>query len=124
MEGARDAVRGSQEKLRAYTELLNQQARELDAEVRSVRLHPRYAVLVNEGTFGLPTVIDGPLEVERLDREIEQVRFALERLSSPGALDEVRGAIREYEAAERTRRAMATGLARMPGSRRRPRRHR
>lgn len=101
LEGAGDAARLSQEKLRAYTELLKHQARDLGTEVQSVRLHPRYAPLLIDGPFDLPMVVDGPREVERLDLEIEQVRFALMRLSSNEALDEVRGAIREYRDAEK-----------------------
>ena len=61
-----------------------------------MRLHPRYAVLIVEGRFGSPVVIDGPREVERLDTINAQVRSALERLSSRDALEEVRSAIREY----------------------------
>ena len=86
----------SLDKLRAYSELLKQQATELADEVQSLRLHPRYAVLIVEGPFGSPVVIDGLREVERLDTVIAQVRSALERLSSPDALEEIRGAIREY----------------------------
>ena len=54
-----------------------------------------------EGPFGLPVVIDGPREVERLDTVIAQVRSALERLSSRDALEEVRSAIREYRDSEK-----------------------
>lgn len=85
----------SREKLRAYAELLKQQATELQPEVQSLRLHPRYAPLMVDGPFGLPVVIDGPREVERLDATIEQIRAALDRLSSDQALTEVRGAIGE-----------------------------
>ena len=46
-------------------------------------------------------VIDGPHEVERLDYVIEQLRRALERLSFNQALQEVRGAIREYRDSEK-----------------------
>ena len=96
-----DAARLSLEKLRAYTVLLKQQATELAEEVQSLRLHPRYAVLIVEGPFGFPVVIDGPREVERLDTINAQVRFALERLSSRDALEEVRSAIREYRDSEK-----------------------
>lgn len=96
-----DVARLSREKLRAYTEFLKQQATELEAEIQMVRLHPRYAPLVVDGPFGLPMVIDGPGEVERLDTIIEQLRSALERLSSNEALQEVRGAIREYRDSEK-----------------------
>ena len=62
-----DAARLSRDKLRAYTDLLKEQATELEAEIQSLRLHPRYAALIVEGPFGVPMVIDGPREVERLD---------------------------------------------------------
>jgi hypothetical protein len=96
-----DAARPSREKLRTYTELLKQQATELEAEVQSLRLHPRYAPLIVDGAFGLPMVIDGPRELERLDTVIGQIGLALERLSSRDALDEVRGAIRQYRDSEK-----------------------
>jgi len=95
------ADRLSREKLRAYAELLKQQAIEIQNEVQSVRLHPRYAPLIVDGPFGLPMVIDGPREVERLDAVIKQIRSALVRLSSDQALEEVRGAIGEYREAEK-----------------------
>ena len=63
-----------------------------------------------EGPFGFPMVIDGPREVERLDTIIAQVRAALERLSSRDALEEVRGAIREYRDSEK--RQTLAGLRR------------
>jgi hypothetical protein len=94
-------ARLSLEKLRAYTGFLKQQATELEAEIQLLRIHPRYALLVVEGPFGLPMVIDGPGEVERLDATMEQIRSALERLSSNGALQEIRGAIREYRNSEK-----------------------
>jgi hypothetical protein len=96
-----DAARLSREKLPAYTELLKQQAAELADEGQSLRLHPRYAALIIEGPFGFPLVIDGPREVERLDTIIGQIRSAVERLLSRDALDEVRGAIREYRDSEK-----------------------
>lgn len=101
LEGAGDAARMSHERLQAYTDMLKQQARELNTEVHSLRLHPRYAALLVDTPFGLPMVVDGPGEVEQLDFEIEQIRSALERLSSSECLDEVRGAIREYREAEK-----------------------
>lgn len=100
-ESTGDAARLSAEKLRAYTEMLKRQAHELRAEVQSLQFHPRYADLVQEGPFGFPLVINGPSEVERLDAMNAQLRSGLDRLSSPDALDEVRGAIREYRDAEK-----------------------
>jgi len=99
-----DAARLSLEKLRAYTELLKEQATELAEQRQSLRLHPRYAVLIVEGPFGLPVVIDGPREVQRLDTINARVRAALERLSSRDALEEVRSAIREYRDSEKRQR--------------------
>ena len=98
-----DAARSSNGKLGAYTDLLKEQARELEAEFQSLLLHPRYAPLIVDGRFGFPVVIDGPREVERLDTVIEQIRAALERLSSDEALQEVRSATREYLEAEKRR---------------------
>ena len=94
--------------LRAYTDLLKEQATELEAEMQSLRLHPRYAALIVEGPFGFPMVIDGPREVERLDGVIEQIEAGLQRLSSTEALQEVRGAIREYPGLRRAPHARAT----------------
>jgi hypothetical protein len=95
-----DAARLSRDKLQAYTALLKAQATDLQAENDSMRLHPRYAPLIVDGPFDLPMIIDGPREVERLDYVIGQLRPALERLSSKEALQEVRGAIREYRDSE------------------------
>jgi hypothetical protein len=105
-----DATRLSSEKLRAYTRLLTQQATELQGELQSLRLHPRYFPLIVEGPFGMPLVIDGPRELKRLDNNIEQIRFAIERLSSNEALQEVRGAIREYRDSEKRRERLAITL--------------
>jgi hypothetical protein len=98
-----DAARMSGDRLRAYTELLKQQATELSHEVQSLHLHQRYAGLIVKGPFDFPMIVDGPREVERLDTIIAQLRSALERLSSRDALDEVRGAIREYRDSEKQR---------------------
>ena len=98
-----NAPRLSREKLREYTDLLKEQVAELEAEIQSLRFHPRYAALIVEGPVGLPVVIDGPREVERLDTISEQIDAALQRLSSDEALQEVRGAIREYRESEKRR---------------------
>ncbi len=101
LDPAVDAASVSRDKLQAYTTLLKEQATELQAEIQSMRLHPRYAPLIVDGPFDLPMVIDGPREVERLDYVIEQLRRALERLSFNEALQEVRSAIREYRDSEK-----------------------
>ena len=105
IDPAVDAARLSRDKLQAYTALLKEQATELQAEIHSMRLHPRYAPLIVDGPFDLPMVIDGPREVEHLDYVIEQLRRALERLSSNEALQEVRGAIREYRDSEKRQKS-------------------
>jgi hypothetical protein len=71
-----------------------------------MRLHPRYAPLIVDGPFDLPMVIDGPREVEQLDYVIEQLRRALKRLSCNEALQEVRGAIREYRDSEKRQKSV------------------
>ena len=89
-----DAAGLSGDKLRAYTASLKEQAAEIEAETQSLRFHPRYAALIIEGPFGVPMVIDGLREMERLDGMIEQLDAARQRLSSNEAIQEVRGAIR------------------------------
>lgn len=101
LEPAVDAASLSRDKLQAYTRLLQEQATQLRAEIKWMRLHPRYAPVIVDGPFDIPMVIDGPREVERLDYVIEQLRLALERLSFNEALEEVRGAIREYRDSEK-----------------------
>jgi hypothetical protein len=102
--GARTgSVPTSEEKLRSYVSLLNAQARELEAECRILRLHPRYAELTVDGPIGFPVLIDGPGEAARLDEVIEFLRAALERLASE-PLQEIRGAVQEYRAAHQARR--------------------
>jgi len=90
-----------QDKLNAYTELLKEQATQLQAELRELRLQPKYAPLLVESAFGAPMVIDGPAEVERLDAQIVQLAAAIERLSTDQALAEVRATIRDYQAARK-----------------------
>ena len=94
-----EAGRLSAEKLRAYTELLKQQASELEAECNQVRFHPRYAPLLVDGPFGTPMLIDGPREAAALDDLIESLRVDVERLRSDEALTVVREALRTYRGA-------------------------
>lgn len=96
-------ARLSRDKLRTHTELLKQQATDLEAEIESLPLHPRYAALIVDGPFGLPIVIDGSREVARLDAIIDSIGSALERLSSCDALKEARSAIGEYRDSEKLR---------------------
>jgi hypothetical protein len=103
LDPAGDVGRIAQEKLRAYVELLKQQAADLQDEIELLPLHPRYALLLVDGPFDMPMVIDGAHEVGQLDSEIVQLRSAIVRLSSDQALDEVRGAIRDYRQSEKRR---------------------
>jgi hypothetical protein len=96
-----DAARVSSDKLRAYTAILKEQATELEADIHSLRLQPRYSALIVEGPFGVAMVVDGPREVARLDGVIAQIEAALQRLASNEALAEVRGAIHEYRVSEK-----------------------
>jgi hypothetical protein len=73
--------------------------------VHSLRFHPRYAPLVSESPWGIPVLLDGPGEQGRLDAVLEQLDAALERLRSDDAIREVRGAIREYQDAQKRPRA-------------------
>lgn len=100
-----DAARLSDDKLRAYTAVLKEQAAELQSEVQSLRLHPRYSPLVSESQWGIPMLVDGPGELRRLEAVLEQLAAALERLRSDDGIQEVRGAIREYQDARKRRRA-------------------
>jgi hypothetical protein len=104
-DGGADAARLSDDKLRAYTAVLKQQAAELQSEVQSLRLHPRYAPILSESPWGFPVLLDGPHELQRLEAVLEQLDAAVGRLRSGDALQEVRGAIREYQAAQKRRRA-------------------
>jgi hypothetical protein len=91
-----DTARLTDEKLRAYTAILKEQAADLNAECLELRFHPRYAPLLIDGPMGLAVVADGPREVVRLDLVIETLRVGLERATSGQALDAVRRAIKEY----------------------------
>ena len=105
LDGAQaDAARLSDERLRAYTELLKEQAGELEAECDALRFHPRYAVLIVEGPFGFPKLIEGPSEAARLDSVIEQIRIGIEHLASSQALQAVCRAIQEYRRAQKAAR--------------------
>jgi len=89
------------ERLGAYTELLKAQAAELEAECNALCFHPRYAPLIVDDRFGLPMLIDGPSEAERLDSVIERIRIGIEHMASGQALQEVRRAIQEYRRAQK-----------------------
>lgn len=91
-----DAARLGDDELRAYTELLKTQAKDLAEERAALRFHPRYMPLLVDGPFGEPEVLDGPAEVARLEMVLEVLETGVARLSSPHVLEEVRGAIAEW----------------------------
>jgi hypothetical protein len=99
-----DTARLTDEKLRAYTEVLKEQAAELEAECIELRFHPRYAPLLMDGPLGLALVVDGPREVGRLEHVIETLRIGLESVTSGQALHAVRRAIKEYRQARKGQR--------------------
>lgn len=101
-----DAARLSDDKLRAYTAVLKEQAAELQSEVQSLRFHPRYAPLLTDSPWGFPVLLDGPSELRRLEAVLATLDAGLERLRSDHAIEEVRGAIREYQDAQKRRRAV------------------
>jgi hypothetical protein len=100
-----DTARLTDQKLRAYTEVLKEQASELQVECFSLRSHPRYAPLLVEGPLGLAVVVDGPREVVRLDQVIETLRAGIERMTSGQAWEAVRRAIKEYRQAQKMSRS-------------------
>ena len=91
-----DAARLGAEKLHAYTELLKQQASELEAECYQLCFHPRYASLLVEGPFGLPVVMNGPREAAMLDDLNESLQLDVERLGSADGIAVVRETLRAY----------------------------
>jgi hypothetical protein len=102
IEGAgSEAARLGADKLRARTELLREQASELEAECYQLRFHPRYAPLIVEGPLGMPILIDGPHEAAELDDLIESLRIDVERLDSNEAITLVRETLRAYREARK-----------------------
>src|SRR5262245_5054409 len=96
-----DAARLGAEKLSAHTELLKEQASEVEAECYQLRLHPRYAPLIVESPLGMPILIDGPREAAKLDGLIESLRIDVERLDSNEANTLVRETLRAYREARK-----------------------
>jgi hypothetical protein len=86
---ASDATKLTVDTLEAYTEMLKQQAADLEAARLELLLHPRYRDVVASGPFGPAGVIDGPAEVQRLDALIEGLRHAVTRLRVPDPWVEV-----------------------------------
>jgi hypothetical protein len=100
-----EAARRTDETLDAYTQLLKQQAAELEVECMELRFHPRYEPLVGmDQRLGIPVMVDGPAEVQRLDGLIETMTGGLERMAAGQGLQEVQGLIEEHRRANRPRR--------------------
>lgn len=112
IEGARlDAARRGADKLRAYTELLKEQASELEAECYQLRFHPRYAPLLLDGPLGLPILIDVSHEAVVLDELIESLQIDVGRVGSNDALHMVRETVRAHrEARQREQRGRRRGI--------------
>ncbi|MBA3886742.1 MAG: hypothetical protein H0X67_13570 [Acidobacteria bacterium] len=91
-----DAACRTDETLSAYAEVLREQIARLREEIQDLRYHPRYAAIVVDEVFAT-YVVDGPLEVQRLDAATEALTAGLARLSDERlALHEVRELIREH----------------------------
>lgn len=91
---ASDVATLTTETLDAYTEMLKQQAAELQAEEMELLFNPKYQPVVVLGPFGPIGVIDGEAEMNRLEMEIEELRGSLELLSTPRAVQEVKALVR------------------------------
>lgn len=87
----------------AYTQALTEQAEALILEYEALHLEPRYHALIVDGPFGIPTVMDGASEVERLDVLIDSLRSSLADLTGGNALGMVRDLIRAEKASGRRR---------------------
>lgn len=97
-----DLARLTDEKLGVYNLLLKEQVAELEREVFELPHDPRYRPLATPaGPFSMRIQADGPAEAFRLDMVIQSIEDSLDRLRSGEALQEVRGAIREFHAAQR-----------------------
>jgi hypothetical protein len=117
-----DVTRLAAETVEAYAQMLKQQAAELESECFELRLHPKYQTILVEDVLGMPRVIDGPAEVERLDFALSELRRATSLLTGANAIDHVRSLVREARAARRhDESARAGGRRRHRRPRRRPR---
>ena len=105
------------ETLDAYTEMLKQQAAELEAERMELLFNPRYQPVVASGPLGPYGVIDCPAEADRLDTQLEGIRRAVSALSGADAFVHVQGLIAE-ERALRTPPPTSRGRRRRRKSRR------
>lgn len=91
------AARRTDETLDGYAQLLRQQVTQLRTECMDLPFHPRYeSLLAGDNPFGA-YLIDGPVEVERLDAAIEGLSAALGRLvDKREGLGEVRALLQAH----------------------------
>jgi len=94
-EGA-NANHLSEEKLRVYNGILQEQAGELELRLGEMSMHPRYAPLQRySGPFDQPGSLD-PREVRnQLKEELKDLRSLVAQLTGPGTLHVVRQLIQE-----------------------------
>lgn len=99
-----DAARLTEEKLSIYNAVLREQTQELERELFMLPAHPRYQSLARPGgLFGFRVQLwtDDPAAPRALDAEIASMEKSLAGLRSPGALAEVREAVRHDRLARR-----------------------
>lgn len=98
-----DITRLTDEKLRAYNQLLKEQVRELEGALHMLPAHPRYEPLtvVADGPFGFGGLMDVRAEAARLDALRLAFDQVLELLAAPDALDHVRQIVRSRSAQPR-----------------------
>jgi hypothetical protein len=90
-------ARMTDEKLDAYSQLLRDQAADLEAEAAALPYSPKYQPLVQEvGPFGVGLLLDGDTEVRRLDDLVAGLSATLAHLKTEHALREVRDAIKVH----------------------------
>jgi hypothetical protein len=89
-----DVARLTDQKLRDYNQMLQEQADELELVLLDLPDHPRYEPLfVAGGPYGPGLRKDIRAEVAALDAVLESIEGAAVRLTGPEGLEEVRGAI-------------------------------
>jgi len=95
-EGA-DASRLSEQKLRVYNGILEEQVNELEMRINEISLHPRYAPLMRYcGPFGGPDTVNPQEARQELTAQLRELKSVVERVAGPEALRWVRQLIQEF----------------------------
>ncbi len=95
-----DLERLTDEKLAIYSQVLKEQVQTLEREIAELPCQPRYQpIAIPDGPFGVRLRTDGPAEARLLDEMIVSMELSLARLQTGEAIEEVRGLIQEFSAA-------------------------